>query len=243
MKSSGAVDLSGYVKALPLLLRNPQIALAPLLAAVANVLLLKVVPEDGGFIGFANASIVSLIAFVITSAGLAVAIAGADSAWRYGRAPFDDAVSETRRRAGDVLIAAIGFSFLVSIAGYIGTFLGGPGALVLTAVAFVLCIYMLPAAVIGGIPGGASLNVSVERVRGGPVAAILIAIVYFVGTTLGPPLVIAELEPLLLNSSIVESGVIASLIVALVRAVFTAYVALVLAKAYADASYGRFRRY
>ena len=242
MRSSRGIDLGIYPKALGLLVRHPQIVLAPLAAALANVLLLSTVPADGGFLGFANSSILSLIAFVIDAFGLGVAIVAADSAWRYGRAPLDDAVRDTRRRAGDILVAAIGFSFLVSVAGYVGSVFGGPGSLVLTAAAFVICIYMLPAAAIGGVPGGATLQISGERVRTSPPTAILIAAIYFAGTTFGPPLVVDALGPLLLGGGIFSSGIVASLIVAIVKAIFSTYIALVLAKAYTDASYGRYLR-
>ena len=106
MRSSRGIDLGIYPKALGLLVRHPQIVLAPLAAALANVLLLSTVPADGGFLGFANSSILSLIAFVIDAFGLGVAIVAADSAWRYGRAPLDDAVRESARLAwnGDAVL-------------------------------------------------------------------------------------------------------------------------------------------
>jgi hypothetical protein len=243
VRSLGSVDLQSYLRAFALLFRNPQIALGPLLAAVANVFLLSAVPQDGGFLGYANASILGIVSFLIDASGLALAIVSADAAWRYGRAPLSEAYGEARRRAGDILVAAIGFAFLVSVAGIVGGTLGGPGAIVLSIAAYVLCIYMLPAAAIGGIPGGASLQVSAERVRNSPLAAILIAALFFVGTRLGPPLLVEALQPLLLGGAFFENGLVLSLLVAVVRAIFTGYVALVVAKAYGDASYGRFRRW
>jgi hypothetical protein len=236
--------LGSYVSAIGVLVRHPQICIGPLVAAVANLILLSVVPADGGFIGFASSSLLQLLTFVITIVGLGVAVVGADLAWRGRRASIGEALDDARRRATDILIAGIGFSFLVGIAGYIGGGLGEFGSVVLTAAAFVICIYMVPAAAIGGIPGGATLQVSGERVRSSPVAAIVIALVYFAGTTFGPPLLIEALAPILFASSPVFSlGIVVSLIVALVRAIFAGYVATVLAKAYADVSYGRFRSY
>ena len=243
MRGTAGVDLLAYVRAVPLLVRNPQLVLAPLLAAVAQVLLLMLVPADGGALGYFGASIVSLVAQLIGAFGFAVAIIGADHAWRRGRAPFEDAYTDARRRAVDIFIAAIGYAFLVAIAGMVGTTFGGPGAIVLTIAAAVLCIFMLPAAAIGGIPGGATLQVSAERVRAAPVAAILVAIVYFLGTTYMPPVLIAALEPLRFGSSILSSGPVSSLAVAIFKAIATAYVALVLAKTYEDASFSRFRRF
>ncbi|MBD5634121.1 MAG: hypothetical protein IAI49_06545 [Candidatus Eremiobacteraeota bacterium] len=79
--------------------------------------------------------------------------------------------------------------------------------------------------------------------RNSPIGAILIAVVFFAGTKIGPPLLVDALQPLLFSATIFSSGVVTSLIVAAVKAVFSGYVALVLAKSYGDASYGRFPRY
>jgi hypothetical protein len=212
----GKVDLLAYVRAIPLLIRNPQIALAPLLAALAQVLLYMIVPMDGGFFGQANQGLAQIVAQLIASFGLAVAIIAADDAWRRGRAPFDDAYEQARRKAGDIIV--------------------------LTAVATVLCIFMLPAAAIGGIPGGATLQVSVERVRNAPVSAFLVAVVYFLTIAIVPTLVIEALEPLRMGMSIFSSGPVSSIAAAIVKSISWAYVALILAKAYNDASYGRFPR-
>jgi len=230
------------VRAFGLLARNPQIVLGPLLAAVAQVLLFMVVPlGGGGIIGDLTQSVVSLLSSLIAAFGLAVAIAGADEAWSRGRAPFENAYARAKRHASDIVVAAIGYSFIVYVAGLVGGTFGEGGSLILSAVVTVLCIYMLPAATIGGIPGGATLNVSVERVRAAPVAAVLVAVVYFFSVAQGPALIIMALEPLRFSSSILASGVVSSLIVALAKAIVWAYVALVLTKAYNDASYGRFR--
>jgi hypothetical protein len=238
------IDLWAYVRAFGLLARNPQIVLAPLLAAVAQVLLFMVVPlGGGGIIGDLTQSVVSLLSSLIAAFGLAVAIAGSDEAWTRGRAPFENAYTQAKRHAGDIIVAAIGYSFLVYIGGLVGGSFGDGGSLIVSAVVTVLCIYMLPAATIGGIPGGATLNVSVERVRAAPLSAIVVAVVYFFSLAQGPALIVMALEPLRFSSSMLASGVVSSLIVALAKAVVWAYVALVLTKAYNDASYGRFRRY
>ncbi len=113
----------------------------------------------------------------------------------------------------------------------------------LTAAVTVLCIFMLPAAAIGGIPGGATLQVSAERVRNAPVSALLVAVMYFVTIAIVPTLVIEALEPLRFSTSIFSSGPVSSIVAAIVKSIMWAYVALVLAKAYDDASYGRFPRY
>ncbi len=242
MRSVRDFDASVYPRAVVLLVRNPQIVLGPLLAAVAQVLLFKLVPADGGgALGYANSALVSIIAQLISAFGLAVAIIAGEDAWRFGKAPFESAYAGARRRAQDILIAAIGYSFLLYIAGLVGGALGAIGSIVLVAVASLFCIYMLPAAAIGGIPGGATFSISVERVRAAPLPAIVVALLSFVASAFVPTLILNALEPLLLSGGLFGSGDVASLIVAAAKAIMSAYIALVLAKLYGDASYGRYR--
>ncbi len=239
---AGPVDLLAYVRAVPLLARHPQIALAPLLAAVAQVLLFKIMPADtgAGLLGSANSSLAVLASQLIASFGLAVALIVAEAAWRRGRAPFDDAWDEARHKAGGILLAAIGFNFITYIAGILGSVLGPIGALVLTLLAYVFFVYTIPAAAIGGLPGAAALNGSLERAQRTIVASVLVTILYFFVFSFAPSLIGNALLPLLLSSSALASGVIVSLVVAAANAVLTAYLAIVLAKMYDDASYARF---
>jgi len=239
---AGKVDLLAYVRAFGLFARNPQIALAPLLAAVAQVLLFMVMPADagGGFLGSANSSLAALAAQLIASFGLAVALIVAETAWRRGRAPFDDAWNDARRKLGSILLAAIGFNFIVYVAGLIGGLLGPIGAIVLTLLAYGFFIYTIPAAAIGGLPGAAALNGAFERAQRTVLATALVTALYIFAFTIAPTLIISGLSPVLLGTSIFASGVVLSLIVAVVKALITGYVALVLAKMYDDASYGRF---
>ena len=62
-------------------------------------------------------------------------------------------------------MAAIGFSFILWAAALGGGLVGSVGALLLQAVAMFFFIYTLPAAAIGGVPGGAALQISLERAR------------------------------------------------------------------------------
>jgi hypothetical protein len=59
MRSLGSVDLPAYLRAFGLLARNPQIALAPLLAGVIDVLLRMIFPAEigSGFLGAANSGL------------------------------------------------------------------------------------------------------------------------------------------------------------------------------------------
>ena len=239
MRSVGSLDLSMYPRAIVLLARNPQILLGPLIASVAEVLIFKLFAADGGAFGIVGQIVLAIVVPLIAWFGLAVAVVAGEDAWRYGKAPFEDAYVASRRRATDILIAAIGYSFLIYIAGLVGGTIGPWGSIVLTAVATVFCIYMLPAAAIGGIPGGASLEISVQRVRNAPLPAIVVAAIYFLSVAYVPTLVTLSLEPLRFSGTIFASGDVSSLIVALVKAVISAYVALLLAKQYGDSSYGR----
>ena len=241
MRRLGKVDAAAYFRAFGLLVRHPQIMLGPLLAAVAQVLLFMVFPTDagGGFLSSANSSLAGLIAQLIGSFGLAVAVIVADAAWRRGRAPFDDAWEESRRRAGDILFAALGFGFIIYIAGLLGSIIPVFGPIVVGLVAMFFFIYTIPAAAIGGVPGGGALQISLERARRSPLPTLLVTALYVFAFFYVPALAVGALTPLALGSSIFASDVAFSLIVAVIKAIVSGYVALVLAKTYDDVSYGR----
>ncbi len=101
-------------------------------------------------------------------------------------------------------------------------------------------IYTLPAAAIGGIPGGASLQVSFERARATPLGTAIVTIVYLFVNFIAPTLIVLALTPLALQIDSPYIGTIVSLVTVFVKAGLIGYVALVLAKAYDDASYGRY---
>jgi len=163
----------------------------------------------------------------------------ADSAWRRGRASFSDAWDEGRRKAGDILMAALGYTFLIYVAGLVGGFVGGLGSIALSAVAMYFFIYTIPAAAIGGIPGGAALQVSIERVQSSYLNSLLLAIVFAVfayefTVVWGYAAVwLATLSDFFANTIAVQ------LIGAVIKALGLGYLALVMAKAYNDVSYRR----
>lgn len=241
-RSTPPVDFTIYAKSIPLLFRNLTICLAPLLAGVVNILLFRLSPDSGGAgpLGGATSSIVGFLAQLVEWFGLAVAIVVASLAWRRGgRTSFDDAWDESRRRAGDILFAALGFQFVIYLAVLIGSFLGPIGSLALQVVAYYFFIYTLAAASIGGTPGGAALNASVEIAKRAPLPTLAVTVVYVFAFAYLPGLIVLALQPLLLGDSIFASGVVSSLLAAFVRALVSGYVALVLAKTFEDLSYGR----
>src|SRR5579872_4360663 len=113
-----------YLQAIPLLFRNPALILAPLFTAVLGVLVqLFAVPSGGGFLGSINGSIMGLLVFLFDAFGLAISVIIAEAVWRRGKGSFDEGWEEGRRKAGDIFMAAIGLSFIMSIAQMVGGFL------------------------------------------------------------------------------------------------------------------------
>jgi uncharacterized membrane protein len=232
------VDLGVYASAVPLLLRNPSIVVVPLLMAVIGVLLTVVMtPFSSGAVGSMTLGLAQLIGFMLTLFGLGAACVIADDAWRHGRASFDRGWIETRRRGGEILMAAVGVGLLITVGLYVTQLLGLIGYL-LTAVIVVFLIWTIPAAAVGGIPGGAAVQVSIDRVRSAPIPAVLATIVtlFLVGFVV--PLAANSVASLLLvwtyGSILVER-----LFEALLQAIAIGYIALVITKTYTDAAFSR----
>ncbi len=209
----------------------------PLLAGTFEYLILSAVPgADTVGIG-----IYALLGRLVSGFGFALALIAADSVWRYGRAPVTDTWESGTRKLGDLFFAALGFTFVTSIASLAGGFLGGIGALVLVLVAFFFFSYTIPAAAIGGVPGGAALNVSFERARDNPAPTLPLALLYYAVLTWAPAYVVELLGPLLLSSGAFSNPVTSSMIVVVVTTLLRGYLALVMAKTYSDLAFGRRR--
>jgi hypothetical protein len=233
------IDLTIYPRALLLLVTNPSIILVPLLMAVIAVLMSRVLsPGSGMGLAGITAGIGGLIALLLELFGLGTACIIADSAWRHGRASFDDGWTEARRRGGDILTSAIFFSLILGVAQYAGALLGAILALILMAVAALFLIWAIPAAAVGGIPGGASVQVSIERVRATPIPAALVTIVSILVAFWLPQLVGTWLGDLIFPL-VAGTPLVASLIGALIQAVALSYVALIITKTYTDAAFTR----
>jgi hypothetical protein len=94
-------------------------------------------------------------------------------------------------------------------------------------------IYTIAASAIGGIPGGAAISVSIERVRSAPMAAALLTVVslvllFYVGNFI---------EAGIFGALGVTSLILASVLGAIIQAILTGYIAVVMAKVYADVSF------
>jgi hypothetical protein len=232
------VDLSIYWSALPLLVRNPSIVVVPLLMAVIGVLLARIFPIGASSLGGLTGGLVWLLTVLLILFGLGTACVIADDAWRHSRASFDRDWTEARRRAPEILFAALGVTFVIGIAQYVATFLGGMLALILTAIAAFFLIWTIPAAAIGGVPGGAALQVSIDRVRSNPLSAAIAAIVTIVLTVILAPLGKFWIESWLAPYT-PGMSVGGELIGAVLEAIAISYSALIITKSYADAAFGR----
>src|SRR6185312_13943207 len=175
MRRTPRIDLGTYLLAIPLLLRNPELMAVPLLSGIVGVALARFLSASADILGLGQ-----LIQFLLDAFALAVSIILADMAWRRGRGSFDDAWTDARRKAGDILLTAIGLNFIIFVADFAGRFLGTYFEIGLDVIAIFFMIFALPAVAIGGIPGGAALQISIDRVRQAPVPAGILTVVFLV---------------------------------------------------------------
>jgi hypothetical protein len=223
------LDLAMYVRALPLYARNLGVLLPPLVAALLAVGLTYFAAWFFAASGGAGAGLMGLLINVIFGFAFGVSVIFADDAWRHDRANLPSAWSEARRKAGNILIAVIGFLFVTWIARYIGGFLGGSiGGLALGAIALWAFIYTIPAAAMGGVPGGAALSASLQGAKREPLATAILVIVslaVWIGIS------IYGVGYLPFN----EIGNIFA--TALLQAIAMGYIALVVARQYSDLAF------
>jgi hypothetical protein len=225
------VDLAMYAQAIPLLLRHPTVFVMPLLAAVVDLLLAQLAPIFTDPLGGAGNFLFQIVTQLVYGFCFGVAVIGANNVWRRRRATFDEAWEEGRLKAGGILIATIGFYFLVYVAGYLGQLLSiAVLQIVLQLVVAFFLIYTIPAAAIGGMPGNLAIGASFRAVRAQPIGTAILAIV-FVLLWVGLPELIAVRLP-------VSFGAIGSeLVLAAVRAIVLAYLAFPFAKQYDDIAF------
>jgi hypothetical protein len=229
MRELQRVDFKIYLQALKVYFKNPIIALPPLAAGLANVLLSKI-----GAVG----GITWLIALLLDLFALAVAVIAADYAWRYNRVRFDQAWNDARRKVSDILMASLGLVFVMFLPSFFGDFFG-PLVPFLQAIAFTFLIYAIPAAAIGGTPGQAALQASVDRTRAEPATTAILFLACY-GAYKCAPLIDKAVLSALGDRIWGDYFMLVALIVsAFTRAFSFGYIALVLAKTYSNVSYGR----
>lgn len=231
-------DLGVYAKALPLLVRNPSIIIIPLVMAVVGVFVGEVLTPLGGGAGSSlTASLANFMVLILKLFGLGAACMIADDAWRHGHASFERGWSEARRRGSELFMAGFGIAIVLSLVSFVAVLAGGLVALILSLVIVVFLIWAMPAAAVGGVPGGAALNVSIERVRETPLPAIVAAVVTM-ALLIG---LIPFVEPrlfVLLAPYVGSLGIVYQLVDALLQAIVYGYVALIITKTYTDGAFG-----
>ena len=240
MRQLRGLDPLLYLRAFGLLARNPSILVVPLLMGIIGVFFGQIGgdPNGGGFVGSLTGGIMSLLVLLLKMFAFGTACIIADAAWRRGRASFDDGWTEARLKGGEILTASLGFTFVLYAASFAGSLIG-PLAPILLAVAIYFLIYTIPAAAIGGVPGGAAIQISIERARANPLPTIVVTVVsvaafLYLGFLLGPLFTYA-LAPLAFAST----NLLAALFGAVVQAIAVGYIALIVTKTYADVSFGR----
>ena len=108
-----SLDLGMYVRAVPLLFRHLSILAVPLLAAVVDVLIDQITPFFTDAAGGVGAGLFLLLVQLVYLWAFGVAIIQASNIWRSRRGSFDEAWDESRLKFGGLLLAAIGFQFVV----------------------------------------------------------------------------------------------------------------------------------
>ncbi len=227
-----AVNFSIYGRALPYLVRNPSILAMPLLAAVIDMLVSYTGQVTTDPFGGLGNGIFGMIVQIVYLFAFGVAIIQANNIARGYKTKFDDAWVEARRKAGGILIAAIGFQFIVWVAAYAGSLLSVVPFLQigLQLIAYFFLILTIPAAAIGGLPGGLALSGSIRAVRGNPWPCLVLAVV-FVVLWIGLPLLIDVYVA-------TRFGFLGyQLITALARAIVLAYMAFPFATTYDDIAF------
>jgi len=92
---------------------------------------------------------------------------------------------------------------------------------------------------VGGVPGGAAIQISIERARYNPVPTIIVAVVSvaaaFAVFALRAPLFAYFAAPL----AFAPASLLLALFGAIVQSIVISYIALIVTKTYTDVSYGR----
>jgi len=223
------LDWKMYFEALPLYARNLGVLLFPLIAAGIGLGLTYAEGPPFNPIAGARDPIIGFIIQVIYGYGFALAVIFADDAWRHGRGNLRGTWDQARSKAGSIIIAIIGFLFLIYVAGLIGNIFGPILSLALTVLAVWAFIYTIPAAAVGGIPGGAALSASLQAARRHPLATAILTIVSYG--------VYRALTDFALNAIGGYMGVGYDAAQVLLTAIAIGYIALIIARQYADLAF------
>jgi hypothetical protein len=230
MRELQRIDFMVYIRALELYFRNPVIALAPLAANALSIPLIRFGPTAGGIVG--------LLTLLIQLFALGVAVIAADFTWRYKKARMSQAWFEAKRKISDILLASLGLTFVIFLPSLLSGFLGA-FVILLQAVAFIFVIYAIPAAAIGGIPGQAALQVSVDKTQANPATTIVLFIVCYMIYNAAPLMDSSIYSMFSTAIPVAYALIIAAVISAITHAFVLGYIALLLARVYYETAYGR----
>lgn len=226
-----SVDFAMYARAIPLLLRHPSIFVMPLLAAVVDLLIQQITPFFTDASGGAGNFLFAIIINLVYGFCFGVAVIAANNVWRRGRTTFDEAWEEGKHKVGGILIATIGFYFLLYVAQYAGQLAGSAIAqIVLQVVVAFFLIYTIPAAAIGGMPGNLAIGASFRAVRANLLGTAVLAVVFVFLWFYLPELIVYRFA--------LGFGVIGfQLVHAAIKAIVLAYLAFPFAKQYDDVAF------
>ncbi|MGR4065876.1 MAG: hypothetical protein ACLQPV_10585 [Vulcanimicrobiaceae bacterium] len=226
------LDLTTYLKAVPLLLRHPSLLVMPLGAGAMSLLASSVGRTMTDPLGGIGMGLIQMVVQAIYLFAFGVAVIQANNVWRERKGGFDAAWEEARRKAGGIFIAAIGFYFLLYVANLVGSLITPLLGTIAEVIAAFFLIYTIPAASIGGAAGSEALSASIRAARSFPLPTAILAIV-FVGLWYFVPLWLVV--PFGDRLGVLGSQI--ALIAA--QAIVLAYLALPFAKQYDDIAFTR----
>lgn len=227
MRNGNRLNLGMYVQAFPLLFRHLSIVTAPLLAAVVAVLLGQLSHLTTDALGGLGSGLYIFIEQVITLMAFGVAIIQADNIWNGRDGSFDAAWHDARGKLGGMALAAVGFTFFLSLTIQLGTYIGLGAALLLLLVVAFLLIYTMPAAALGGHPAGFAISASYRAAIKNIGPTVVLAIAYEAVTKIPPALFTNQLYDHM-------PDVVAQLVLALINALVLTYIAFAFAKQYQE---------
>lgn len=224
------VNVAIYGQALVHLVRHPSVMVIPLLAAVADALVsywgkLFTDPLGGGGTG-----IISMVLQILYLFAFGAAIVHANNIVRGYRGGFDASWEETRGKIGGILLAAIGFQFVLWAATFVGGLLGPYVQIALQIVAAFFLILTIPAAAIGGLPGSLALSGSIRAVRANWAPCIVLAIAFYILWYYVPSIVSTNIG--------MQFGIVPGMLsLALVSAIVLGYLAFPFAVTYDETAF------
>ncbi|HUY11087.1 MAG TPA: hypothetical protein VMV73_02375 [Candidatus Dormibacteraeota bacterium] len=234
MRRESSIDFAIYLRAVLLLIRHPAILVVPLLGALVSVLVARVGQLFTDPLGGMGGGIVQFVQQLVIGFAFAVAILYANDLHRGFRTNFDSIWEDATKKAGAILLATIGFVFVVSVASMVGSILGTFGSLALEVIAAFFLIYAIPAAAIAGLPGPMAISASIRAVRANAARAILLSIAFIICWVVLPN------AALFFLAGHFTTPLIFQIVPAMVQAVAFAYLAFPFAKNYDDVAFRGF---